>query len=120
MQFKNLIIILLLSKVTTSMVSLPKNVKVEGTASSEYHLIGGWGWKVEVDNVISGPPTLKGSTLSVGLASVSPTIPKGTIDPNIAAGDRVEAYGELDGDHIKLYGSSDYYIQKIANTPSIP
>jgi hypothetical protein len=119
MLFKKSVIILLVSLITISIV-LAENVKVEGIANNEYRLIGGWGWKVDVDKVISGPPTLMSRTLSVGLASVSPTIPKGTIDPNISAGNRVEAYGELDEDHIKLYGSSEYYVKNIASENNLP
>lgn len=94
-------------------LALAEDVRVQGTASKDYQLIGGSGWDVDIDNVISGPPMLLGITVKVGMATVSPAIPKGTIDPNIAIGDRVEAFGALDAKYIKLYGSSDYYIKKI-------
>jgi hypothetical protein len=111
MMYKKLAIIILVFFVLLSVV-FAEDVRVEGTASQDYQLIGGSGWKVVIDNVISGPPALLGSKVSVGMATVSPAIPKGTIDPNIAVGDRVEAYGALDVGYIKLYGSSGYYIKK--------
>jgi hypothetical protein len=88
--------------------------RVEGIAVQDYSLIGGNGWKVDIDKVITGPPTLAGTTVSVGMATASPAIPRGTMDPDIAVGDRVEAFGSLDADLIKLYGSSDYYLRKIS------
>ena len=111
MSFKKIISIMLLTLLVSPIV-LAEDVKVEGIATQDFSLIGGSGWEVDIDNVISGPPTLAGTTVSVGMATVSPIIPRGTIDPNIAVGDRVEAFGELDVGLIKLYGSSDYYIKK--------
>ena len=111
MSFKKIISIMLLTLLVSPIV-LAEDVKVEGIATQDFSLIGGSGWEVDIDNVISGPPTLAGTAVSVGMATVSPIIPRGTIDPNIAVGDRVEAFGELDVGLIKLYGSSDYYIKK--------
>ena len=111
MSFKKIISIMLLTLLVYPIV-LAEDVKVEGIATQDFSLIGGSGWEVDIDNVIIGPPTLAGTTVSVGMATVSPIIPRGTIDPNIAVGDRVEAFGELDVGLIKLYGSSDYYIKK--------
>lgn len=113
MSLKKIISIILLTFLASPIV-LAEDVKVEGTATQDFSLIGGSGWEVDIDNVIIGPPTLAGTTASVGMATVSPVIPRGTIDPNIAVGDRVEAFGELDVGLIKLYGSSDYYIKKIS------
>ena len=111
MSFKKIISIMLLTLLVYPIV-LAEDVKVEGIATQDFSLIGGSGWEVDIDNVIIGPPALAGTTVSVGMATVSPIIPRGTIDPNIAVGDRVEAFGSLDVGLIKLYGSSDYYIKK--------
>jgi hypothetical protein len=113
MSFKRIISIMLFTLLVSPVV-LAEDAKVEGIATQDFSLIGGSGWEVDIDNVISGPPTLAGTTVSIGMATVSPTIPRGTVDTNIAVGDRVEAFGSLDAGLIKLYGSSDYYIKKIS------
>lgn len=76
--------IIILLAIFSSPIVLAEDAKIEGTATQDYSLIGGSGWRVDIDNVISDPPTLAGTAVSVGMATVSPAIPKGTIDPSIA------------------------------------
>jgi hypothetical protein len=115
MYLKEIICILLVALIAFPVASA-EDVKVEGIAAQKYSLIGGSGWKVDIDKVIVGPATLEGTTVSAGTAKVSPTIPRGTIDPNIAVGDRVEVFGALSAALIKRYGSSEYYIKKASDS----
>ena len=93
------------------------DVKVEGTAVKDFHRIGAWGWDVKVEKVISGPDDMLGKLISIYLTSANPVeYPPGSLDSNIKAGDRVEAFGHLEtiepGDYsILLVGSSDYYLR---------
>lgn len=99
-----------------------EDVKVEGKAVEDFHRIGAWGWKVNVDKVISGPGELQGREISVYLTSANPAeYPPGFLDDNIKAGDRVEAYGQLDyceaggACDILLTGSAEYYLKQASN-----
>lgn len=101
-------------------LSVAENVKVAGSAMEDFQRIGAWGWKVNVDQVISGPDKLQGREVSIYLTSANPAeYPPGFLDSNIKAGDRVEAYGQLDyceagGDcAILLVGSTEYYLKGI-------
>lgn len=96
-----------------------EDVKIAGTAVEDFHRIGAWGWKVNVTNVISGTAELQGRQVSIYLTSANPAeYPPGFLDPNIKAGDIVEAYGQLDfcesggACDILLTGSAEYYLKK--------
>ena len=70
-----------------------------------------YGWNVSVDEVISG------STLCNWLNVTIYAAPQmGFMDANIAAGDKVEVYGDYcedpEGCSVSLVGSGDYYIVK--------
>jgi hypothetical protein len=96
-----------------------EDVKVAGTAVEDFQRIGAWGWKVNVDQVISGPSELQGRVVSIYLTSANPTeYPPGFLDSNIKPGDRVEAYGQLNfceaggSCDILLTGSTEYYLKR--------
>ena len=109
---KLILFYILLSAYAISSNAFAEDVKVEGAAAEEYHLIGGWGWKVQVDNVIIGPSELAGTILSVGQTSARNPL-KGIIDPAINAGDRVIVYGNFnDKNFINLMGSNEFYLKK--------
>jgi hypothetical protein len=104
-------------------LGIAEDVKVAGTAVQDFHRIGAWGWKVNVDNVISGPVEMQGRDVSIYLTSANPAeYPPGFLDSNIKAGDRVEAYGQLDfceagGDcAILLVGSAEYYLKRASGS----
>ncbi len=95
-------------------VSVESNITFIGTAIEyfEASMPGAqYGWNVSVDEVISGPVPCS-DWLNVTLQSVAP--PVGSMDSNIAAGDKVEVYGNYcedpEGCSVSLVGSEDYYI----------
>ena len=93
-------------------VKADTEIKFRGTAIEYFSIIGGWGWYVIVDEVISGPSGLQGHNVSVGLAPLPPDqYPPGYMDPHIEPGDKVEVYGLYQGEGVALYGSNDYYIR---------
>jgi hypothetical protein len=96
-----------------------EDVKVAGTAVEDFQRIGAWGWKVNVDQVFSGPNEMQGGEVSIYLTSANPAeYPPGFLDSSIKAGDRVEAYGQLDfceaggSCDILLTGSTEYYLKR--------
>ena len=99
-----------------------EDVKVAGTAVEDFQRIGAWGWKVNVDQVIGGSSELQGREVSICLTSANPAeYPPGFLDSSIKAGDRVEAYGQLDfceaggSCDILLTGSTEYYLKRADN-----
>jgi hypothetical protein len=112
----SLLIIVIFSFVT---LGAAEDVKVEGKAVEDFHRIGAWGWKVNVDKVISGPVELQGRQISVYLTSANPAeYPPGFLDSDIKAGDRIEVYGQMDfceaggACDILLTGSAEYYLKR--------
>jgi hypothetical protein len=100
-----------------------EDVKVVGTAIEDFQRIGAWGWKVNVGNVTSGPSDLQRREVSIYLTSANPAeYPPGFLDSNIKAGDRVEAFGQLDfceaggACDILLTGSAEYYLKRTAGS----
>jgi hypothetical protein len=97
-----------------------EDVRLEGNAIEKFERIGAWGWTVSIDKVISGPLEMEGGMATVYLTSANPDeYPPGLIDPNIAAGDRVAVYGQLEtiepGEYdILLVGSKEYYIKPVS------
>ena len=97
-----------------------EDVKVEGVAIKDFHRIGAWGWEINVTEVISGPVDSQGKTIAVYQTSANPAdYPPGFLDPDIKAGDRVEAYGqqEPNGNYdILITGSTEYYLKRVNNS----
>jgi len=73
-----------------------------------------YGWNISVDEVIIGSVPCN-NWLNVTLQAVAP--PVGSMDQNIAAGDKVEVYGNYckdpEGCSVSLVGSGDYYLVRI-------
>jgi hypothetical protein len=108
--------ILIIASVCLTIYSSAEDAKVEGFAIKDFHRIGAWGWEINVTEVISGPVESQGKTISVYQTSANPAeYPPGYLDPDIKAGDRVEAYGqqEPNGNYdILLTGSTEYYLKR--------
>lgn len=94
-----------------------EDARFDGYAVEHFQEVGARGWIVSVDHVIDGPTEMVGDNISVYLTSANPgEYPPGSIDPDIAVGDRVSVYGSLQsiepGDyHILLVGSKEYYLK---------
>jgi len=97
-----------------------EDVKVEGVAVKDFHRIGAWGWEINVTAVTSGPGDSQGNTIAVYQTSANPAdYPPGYLDPDIKAGDRVEAYGQQDPNvdyDILITGSTEYYLKRVNNS----
>jgi hypothetical protein len=107
---------LIISLLCLTIYGSAENVKVEGVAIKDFHRIGAWGWEINVTEVISGPEDSQYKTISVYQTSANPAeYPPGYLDPDIKAGDRVEAYGQQEADSIYdilLTGSTEYYLKR--------
>jgi parallel beta-helix repeat protein len=72
-----------------------------------------YGWNVSVDEVINGPEPCS-DWLNVTLQAV---YPRGFMDQNITAGDKVEVYGDYcedpEGCSVSLIGSEEYHIRRL-------
>ena len=92
------------------------DITIQGTAISQFNRIGAWGWMVHIDKVVDGPVEIQNKSMSIYLTSADPAkYPRGSIDPNIRVGDRVEAHGDYStgSTNILLTGDSNYYLKKI-------
>jgi hypothetical protein len=109
-------IILIIIFLCFPIIGSAEDVKVEGVAIKDFHRVGAWGWEINVTKVISGPQISEGKIISVYLTSANPAeYPPGYLDPDIHAGDKVEAFGQqdLNGDyHILLIGSTEFYLKR--------
>jgi hypothetical protein len=105
-------------------------VRLRARADTEYSpcVDCGYGWWVDVIEVIQGPPTLRGQRLLVYLdvTIAGPCSPGGEIDWRISPGDEVQAFGLLEwhpyydmGLHVSLCGSDDYYLSRITTGPTL-
>jgi hypothetical protein len=112
--------ILIIASVCLTIYGSAEDAKVEGFAIKDFHRIGAWGWEINVTEVISGPVESQGKTISVYQTSANPAeYPPGYLDPDIKAGDRVEAYGqqEPNGNYdILLTGSTEYYLKRATDS----
>ena len=98
-----------------------EDVKFRGTAIECYSdppMPGSTGgWIVEVEEMIFGPSISDQVHVVTGCAC---GLPRGYVDPNINEGDEVEVFAaHWGGDYVSVYGSEDYYIVKVEESPRV-
>jgi hypothetical protein len=102
-------------------------VKLRARAESQYTtpcMDCGYGWWVDVMEVIRGPPLAGKLLVFLRGTIVGPCSPGGYIDWSIRPGDEVEAFGLLLADpwlglHVSLCGSDDYYLRRVTTGPTL-
>ncbi len=82
-----------------------------------------YGWWVDVIEVIEGPQVVGRLLVVIDATIAGPCLPGGTIDPSIAPGDEVEAFGLLEVDPslgltVSLCGSDGYYLRRVTSGPT--